>query len=180
MSTRRLTPEQAAQFTAQLSDSFRDLSGDALKSLQTKLGQSAVGLAQAGVRSGTDPYGNAWKPIDTRFRTGRPLRDTGNNIQRSWTAKPATQGRSFDFGSRFRYLATHQYGATIRAKNFPYMRIVSPNMIRYYKKVVIPRRQLVPEMDTGGLGKKWTSAFSRVVYRHMVKLFSQSLPPGTD
>ena len=173
-----MTPEQAAEFTKQLSENFKNLAGKDLKSLQVKLGQSAVGLAQAGVRAGTDPYGNPWKPIDTRFRTGQPLRATGNNIQKSWTAKAASQGRSFNFGSRFQYIATHQYGATIRAVNSKYMRIVTPNMILYYRTVRIPRRQLVPEMDTGGLGPKWTKAFSRVVQRHMIKLFLKSLPPG--
>lgn len=166
--------------------------------LQKRLGQAAVAQAQLGVRVGKDPYGKSWVPLTSR--SGQPLRRTGNNIQRSWTAGGETPD-TFKFGSRFKYLATHQYGAVIRAKNGRSLRfwvegataaqhiradsrftrkgreIKGKILIRkgqatqynqvFVQKVTIPRRQLVPEMDTGGLGKRWLSAFNRVIQRYL-------------
>lgn len=187
--------------------------GEAVKSLaspqqkialQKRLGQAAVAQAQLGVRQGRDPYGTPWKPLTSR--NGRPLRRTGNNIQRSWTAGAETPD-TFTFGSRFKYLATHQYGAVIKAKPGKVLRFtlegggqdiygavkyrvggtkgkthkggryatgwgVVGNTGRtiYAMMVKIPRRQLVPEMSTGGLGSRWLAAFSRVTRRFLLEV----------
>jgi phage gpG-like protein len=136
--------------------------------LQKRLGQTAVAQAQLGVRQGRDPYGTPWAPLTSR--EGRPLRQTGNNIQRSWTAGGETPD-SFKFGSRFKYLATHQYGATIRPVRARGLRFKIAGQFVFARQVTIPRRQLVPEQDTGGLGKRWTSAFDRTIKRFMSTKF---------
>lgn len=170
-----------------LADAVKSLAGPRKVVLQKRLGQTAIAQAQLGVRQGRDPYGEAWKPLTSR--TGRPLRRTGNNIQRSWTAGSAGPD-SFIFGSRFKYLATHQYGAVIKPKNGKVLRwkeegptvrfggqfaeTLTLSRFIYAKKVTIPRRQLVPEQSTGGIGKKWFRAFSRTVERYIQETLAKS------
>lgn len=165
----------------QIAESMRGLAGPDKVVIQRQLGQAAVTQAQLGVRRGLDPYGKTWAPLTSR--TGQPLRRTGNNIQRSWTAGGETPD-TFKFGSRFKYLATHQYGAVIRPKNGKALRWKqdgptlksfggvkrgqATQMNRVYaQKVTIPRRQLVPEQDTGGLGERWFGAFKRVIRSYL-------------
>lgn len=154
-----------------LADAVKNLANASSKiALQKRLGQAAVAQAQLGVRQGRDPYGNAWKPLTSRV--GRPLRRTGNNIQRSWTAGAETPD-TFKFGSRFKYLATHQYGATIKPVRKPWLVFrmeVTGRKLNRMRMVKIPRRQLVPEQDTGGLGAKWLAAFSRVTRRFILEV----------
>lgn len=191
-----------------LADAVNSLAGPRKVVLQKRLGQTAVAQAQLGVRQGRDPYGEAWKPLTSR--TGRPLRRTDNNIQRSWTAGSVGPD-SFVFGSRFKYLATHQYGAVIRPKNGKALRfrvehggeavygevrrrvagtgkkfgsrtkyakgweqVGTTGTWLFAQKVTIPRRQLVPEQSTGGIGKKWFRAFSRTVERHIQETLAKS------
>lgn len=157
-----------------LIEALKDIgNGAAMLDLQKRLGATAVAEAEKGVRQSRDPYGQAWAPLTSR--TGRPLRDTGNNIQRSWNARPRGT-RSFVFGSRFKWLKTHQYGAVIVPKRASRLRfkVATSYSIRgrratfgtvYAKRVVIPRRQLVPEQNTGGLGPIWQKAFDRAAGR---------------
>lgn len=165
-----------------LADQFRSLAGPDRVVLQKRLGQDAIREAQEGVRKSRDPYGNTWAPLTSR--TGQPLRRTGNNIQRSWTAGGETPD-SFRFGSRFRYLATHQYGAVIRPVRAKALRfgvegqaiyastsrgirqVGAESRFVYARKVTIPRRQLVPEQSTGGIGPKWMKSFAAVVNRYV-------------
>lgn len=181
-----------------LQEAVRRLSAQDLRVLQKRLGQTAVTQAQLGVRQGRDPYGKPWAPLTSR--TGQPLRRTGNNIQRSWTASGETT-TSFQFGSRFKYLATHQYGAIIRPKYAKALRFwveganasqsfrvgrvrvkkgqaTQMNLV-FAQKVTIPRRQMVPEQNTGGLSKIWFRAFSRTTRLFLEeRLRNQST--GTD
>ena len=167
-----------------LVDAFGQLAGNGKVALQKKLGETAIAQAALGIRQSVNPYGDPFEAL--RSRTGIPLRRTGNNIQRSWTAGQAT-AVSFVFGNRFKYLATHQYGVTIIPKRVPLLRFSVENApkrtksgrwksggsrVVYALKVVIPRRQMVPEMDTGGLGPRWTKAFERTIRAHLRGLFS--------
>lgn len=153
-----------------LAASFQRLGERDRVRLQRLLGQAAVAQASLGVRAGRDPYGRAWAPLTSR--TGRPLRRTGSGIQRAWASGRETKV-SFVLGSRARYLATHQYGARIRPRR---CRVLSFRTERWglvrARMVVIPRRQLVPEQSTGGLGVRWLAAFERAVHRLLTELFS--------
>lgn len=187
---------QATRGAEQLQAALARLAGPDRVVLQKRVGQAAVAQAQLGVRRGVDPYGKAWAPLTSR--TGQPLRRTGNNIQRSWTASGETP-TSFRFGSRFKYLATHQYGAIIRAKNGRFLRFGVESGWRlngkgraargargairatvYAQQVTIPRRQLVPEKDTGGLGAIWFEAFSRAVASFLRSRFGARVIWGRD
>ena len=162
-----MSNEDSFRGAKQLQNAVRGLAGSDRAVLQKRIGQAAVAQAQLGVRQGRDPYGKAWAPLTSRV--GQPLRRTGNNIQRSWTASGETPD-SFKFGSRFKYLATHQYRAVIvpkKAKRLRFKTEATGSRFVYAQKVTIPRRQLVPEADTGGLGVKWLGAFKRVVRRFL-------------
>ena len=171
--------------TKALVDAMQKLAGDGKVVLQKQLGETSIAQAALGIRRSENPYGDPFEPLTSR--TGIPLRRTGNNIQRSWTAEQETP-TSFVFGNRFKYLATHQYGATIVPKRYPYLRFTTerpPKLtkggkwrsgginVAYALKVVIPRRQMVPEMDTGGLGPRWTRAFERTIKSYLERLFTQ-------
>ena len=172
--------DESSRRARHLADAVRCLSGQRRVVLQKRLGQAAVAQAQLGVRGGRDPYGNPWAPLTSR--TGGPLRRTGNNIQRSWTAG-GEDPESFRFGSRFKYLETHQYGAVIKPKHRKGLLRFQVESVRrgraitrfaYARQVTIPRRQLVPENDTGGLGKRWFGAFSRTVRRYLIEVFTKA------
>ena len=171
-----------------LVDAFGQLAGAGKIKLQKQLGETAIAQAALGIRQSVNPYGDPFAPLTSR--TGIPLRRTGNNIQRSWTSGQETP-TSFVFGNRFKYLATHQYGATIVPRRYPFLRFTTerpPKLTKggrwksgglnvvYSLKVVIPRRQMVPEMDTGGLGPRWTRAFERAIRRYLQSLLT---PGGT-
>lgn len=154
---------------------FGQLAGDGKIKLQKQLGETAIAQAALGIRRSENPYGDPFAPLTSR--TGIPLRGTGNNIQRSWTAGQETP-TSFVFGNRFKYLATHQYGAVIKpvkAKALAFQVERAPkkgSKFVYAQKVTIPRRQMVPEMDTGGLGPRWTGAFERTIKEYLKKLLA--------
>ncbi len=170
---------------------FKQLSGTQKIRLQRRLGATAVAEAEKGVRLGRDPYGNKWAPLTSR--TGLPLRRTGNNIQRNWNAQTLSPTR-FVFGSGFRWIKTHQYGAVIRPKRARALRfwVEGASAVQSFKegsfkikkgqatqmtlvfarKVVIPRRQLVPEVSTGGIGKIWFKAFERTTNAYVKQLMS--------
>jgi phage gpG-like protein len=177
---------EATLRTQALVKALGQLAGSGKTSMQKALGETAISQAALGIRQSVNPYGDPFAPLTSR--TGIPLRNTGNNIQRSWTAGQETP-TSFVFGSRFKYLATHQYGATIvpvRAKMLRFTVAGAPKVtksgryragstaVRYALKVVIPRRQMVPEESTGGLGPRWTRAFERTIQTYLRKLFVPS------
>lgn len=181
--------------TKALIDAMQQLAGPGKVALQKRLGEVSITQAALGIRRSQNPYGDPFAPLTSR--TGIPLRDTGNNIQRSWTAEQETP-TSFVFGNRFKYLATHQYGAVIRPVRAKALRfsIVTARVQKSYRigkwyakkgdvlatkeifaqKVTIPRRQMVPEMDTGGLGPRWTRAFERAIRNYLKSLLT---PGGT-
>lgn len=162
---------QATLQTKALVDAMKVLAGNGKVALQKRLGEAAITQAALGIRRSVNPYGEPFAPLISR--AGIPLRDTGNNIQRSWTAEQKTP-TSFVFGNRFKYLATHQYGATIRPVRARYLHFRMQGRSVRAKQVTIPRRQMVPEMDTGGLGPRWTRAFERAIRNYLKSL----LAPG--
>ncbi len=165
-----------------LAAAVKALAGSPRIILQKRLAAAAVARAELGVRTSKDPYGTKWAPLTSR--SGKPLRRTGNNIQRGWSGR-ATGQDTFIMGNSFKWLATHQYGAIIKPKRFPLLRFkleigrrvsfrkgkarrgAAIMGIAWAKSVTIPRRQMIPEMDTGGLGKIWLRAFNRVTRRFL-------------
>lgn len=93
-------------------------------------------------RLGTSPWGVPWKPLNPKFRTGQPLRDTGR-LQRSINSQ--TQGDAVVVGTNVRYAATHQFGATIFPKNAEHLAAgTAGGGVAFLKKAVIPSRPFMP------------------------------------
>jgi phage virion morphogenesis protein len=108
------------------------------------LGNVLANRIRLGFRMGRDPWGNPWKPLNPRFRTGQPLRDTGR-LQRSITSQ--VQGDAVVVGTNVRYARTHQYGATILPKNgdvlaFPIK--AAGGGMAFLKSAKIPARPFMP------------------------------------
>ena len=114
-------------------------------------------------RASRGPYGRAWAPL--KSRTGRPLMDTGAHLRN--TLAPKITARGFVITTAFPGAPVHQYGATIRAKNGKALVFraggVRPRghgrgrtgSVVFARKVVIPRRQFMPE---GTIGPIWGKA----------------------
>lgn len=166
-----MTNDKAFASVAKIQAGLNQLAGPQKAVLQKVLGQAAIAQASIGIRLSKTPYGEPFAALTSRV--GKPLRRTGNNIQRSWTAGQETPA-AFVFGSRFKWLATHQYGAVIRPKRAKYLRFrmesTGKALLRRLE-VTIPRRQMIPEKDTGGLGSRWTNAFKRTAKGYLEKLF---------
>lgn len=125
------------------------------------MGAEAVTQVQLGFRESRDPYGAPWRELALR-PGGKPLEDTGR--LRSSFSYRVSLGR-FELGTNFIGARVHQYGATISPKKGKFLRfqakVFSGNrrkasLFIFAKKVVIPRRQMVPE---GHLGPIWSKAF---------------------
>jgi phage virion morphogenesis protein len=145
--------------------------------LAKALAEEARHQVQEGFRASRDPYGRPWKPLASR--SGQPLRDTGR-LMGSLTSKTATVAteRGFTVSTDVKYAAVHQYGATIVAKNAPYLRFrvggARPRSGGQWvskKQVTVPRRQFMPE-DTVPQG--WVSAFNDQATSYMRRLMGRA------
>lgn len=105
------------------------------------LGGALANRVRLCFRLGTSPYGAPWKPLNPRFRTGQPLRDTGR-LQRSITSQ--VQGDAVVVGTNVRYARTHQYGATILPKNGEFLRVPVGDGFLFLRRVRIPARPFMP------------------------------------
>lgn len=103
-------------------------------------------------RESRDPYGNAWAPVERNrrkdrrararraarglaIRSDKPLIDTGR-MRGSVIARMV--GSAVRVAIPVEYASFHQYGTRF-----------------------IKRRQILPEVNTGGLGPRWTMALNR-------------------
>jgi len=140
-----------------LADQIRELTTAGFKlELSQVLAAAAMKQVADEFRQSRDPYGNQWKrPV---LRNGQPLLDTGR-MRNAVSVEARPNG--FRLRIATRYAVTHQYGATISPRNAKALRFKAGG--RYYtlKRVTIPRRQMLPEADTGRLGPIWTEAFNR-------------------
>jgi phage gpG-like protein len=106
------------------------------------LAETAGKLVADGFRKSVDPYGVSWRPLkrkrwrDKRGTKGKPLLDTGR-LRASFATAPRPGG--FRIDATASYAPRHQKGT------------------RH-----IPRRQMVPAPETGGIGPVWTPAFNKV------------------
>jgi phage virion morphogenesis protein len=128
---------------AELTRKVRSLQGAGFKTeLAQILAAEALHQVEEGFLAERDPSGRPWARFskNTRRRRGsmsaaKLLRDTGRMFN-SRAAAPTAGG--FRLSLTAEYAAAHQYGTK-----------------------TIPRRQMVPEKDTGGLGPIWLEAFNR-------------------
>ena len=140
--------------------------------LQGALGDEAVVQYQLGIDQSRDPYGVPYEALKTRV--GKPLDDTG--AMRNG-ARTTPSNRSFVFTVDRVGFKTHQRGATITprfARALVFRNQASGKLVMA-QKVVIPRRQMVPEERTGGLGKIWLTAFERVAKREARAILRRGL-----
>ncbi len=132
--------------------------GLAAEAFQAKLGKAlgarALELVRDGFKAERDPYGHPWAPLQTR--KGKILRKTGR-LMASATVRQRPHG--FAVLLTAAYARTHQRGAVIRPVRARALRFRVGNRWVYAQKVTIPRRQMVPEQDTGGWGPLWLAAF---------------------
>jgi len=147
---------------------------DFKRGINEQFSATAIFLVGTEFERAMDPYGRGWKP--TTSRDGRTLRDTGR-LQNSFTPYGRATPSTFGIGSGTKYVAVHQYGATIKAKNAPFLRFKVPYATRVFNRrsgarlkrhqvlsnwvqvqqVTIPQRQMVPEDDIGAV---WMQAFT--------------------
>lgn len=154
------------------------------RELSAVLGAAAIERLGHEFESGTDPYGEPWKP--TTSRDGQTLRDTGRLLN---AFHFRARGDGFKLGNAVKYAGTHQYGATITAKTSRGLifkvahgtqlfnkrtgaplkrRKVLSHWVRV-QKVVIPQRQMVPE---GDLGPIWSAEFARDAATYIEQIFA--------
>lgn len=139
-------------------------SGDAEKfrvGLLTNCAEAAKSALDDSFITSADPYGNPWAPL--RERAGKPLRDTGR-LESSFHT--GITGTGFYVETNTFYARTHQYGAGVSGSPIgPIRPVVAKRLAwkvrgggwRTAMEVRIPRRQMVPEASTGGMGK-WGDA----------------------
>jgi phage gpG-like protein len=140
-----------------LADKIRQLTTAGFKAeLSQVLAAAAMKQVADEFRGSRDPYGKPWEKL--AIRQGKPLLDTGR-MRNAVTAEPTANG--FRLRIATRYAVTHQYGATIEAKTPRGLRFKAGGRFYALKRVRIPRRQMLPEADTGRLGPIWTAAFNR-------------------
>jgi len=120
-----------------------------------RMGATAMKLVADEFRGSMDPYGRPWLPL--AWRKGKPLLDTGR--MRSATVV-AANGPTIQITIGTTYAKYHQDGARTRKPNPDRRGRIRKSSARVGS---IPRRQMLPEESTGGLGFTWYRAFSRDV-----------------
>ncbi len=160
-------------------DIFRVAGAAALKQLSDEFNHSR------------NPYGEAWKPLrhPSKRRGGSSAKILVDRaiLRNSYSAQPTADG--FEISTRTEYAGAHQYGAhiaphsrvnptTVR-RNSKTNRFVKAsaalthngklkkNIVEFSfhqtlaDGIAIPRRQMVPEPDTGGVGERWGTAINK-------------------
>jgi phage gpG-like protein len=139
---------------------IRDIDG--LRTTQFRSDMSAATGAAAhkklidGFVKQQDPYGNPWPPL--RIRRGQALRDTAR-MQNSFSSQPTPRG--FSLASSVQYVRTHQRGAVIVPRAGTTLKFRAGGRFYTLRRAVIPKRQMVPEANTGGVGPIWGEAINR-------------------
>lgn len=134
--------------------------GEAVKGgLKARLHKAAAAAAltelQLGFKESVDPSGMPWAKL--QLRDGMPLRKTGR-LANSFTGEPTEAG--FKVGTNVTYAGTHQNGKTIVPKKAKALRFKGPQGFIFAKKVVIPKREMVPWPR---LSKRWSDAIQKAV-----------------
>lgn len=124
-------------------------------------------------RGERDPYGKPWDPL--KHRKGKILQDSGR-----MHASTATAARPDGFVIEITatYAKYHQYGAKLKPRANAHNRrgrfmsrarasTARGRAVRvsFSRGGEIPQRQMIPMIQTGGLGPIWAGAFNRVTTR---------------
>lgn len=110
-----------------------------------------------------DPYGRPWKrSARAAAQGGQTLSDTAR-LRRSFTTRSVTE-RGFILGTNVRYAKIHQTGGVIRPKGKKALRFKIGSRYVMAKKVVIPKRMMLPEGTLGGI---WDQAFQNAAIGYM-------------
>jgi phage gpG-like protein len=139
------------------------------RDLSDVLGAAAMKVLKDQFRASVDPYGRPW--LRPKLRNGQPLRNTGA-MEASANFQADESG--FRLSIPVRYAMTHQRGANILPKRGKYLRFKAAGRFYTLKAARIPRRQLVPERETGGLGPIWAAAFDRAAGELLRRKFDKA------
>lgn len=124
--------------------------GEDLNPVLNALGQKLEDRTKEGFATSTDPYGRQWAPLKTR--QGKPLLDRGQLLG---SISYQVEGNSVEIGTNMPYAPTHQFGATIEAKDAKALRFFvdgHPVFVGRGHKITIPAREMFP---TEGLPPDW-------------------------
>ncbi|RRD38810.1 hypothetical protein EII29_09805 [Leptotrichia sp. OH3620_COT-345] len=86
---------------------------------------------------GTDYKGKAWKKL--KYRTGKPLRDTGALMGSLGTAE--IKGDTVSIFSNLKYARLHDLGGTIEPKNKKMLKFTIGGIEYFSKKINVPARK---------------------------------------
>lgn len=128
-----------------------------------QLGTAALKALDDSFRKSVDPYDKPWKPL--ALRDGLPLLDTGRT-RGSFHLIPYAKG--FGVMTNVYSARTHQLGAGPGSEIPTIVPVVAKRLKwkvrggRWYtsQAVNIPKRQMIPQPDTGGMGDRWGKALN--------------------
>lgn len=131
-----------------------------------RIGRSLLSRIQLCFKLGIDPWKSPWARL--KWRKGQPLRDTGR-MQRSIVSRPDPKGVTV--GTNVVQARVHQFGATIRPKNGPFLIFPGPGGkgLVFSKKVTIPARPYLPLRRNGSnieLPPEWSADIVRALRAH--------------
>jgi phage gpG-like protein len=124
------------------------------RELQQVLAATAVTQVDNCFVEQRDPYGDAWQKLTSR--DGEALRNDGHMKA---SIHPVDKGKNFSVVIDQGHPAVHNRGATIVPRAAAALRFVVRGAVVFAQKVVIPKRQMVPDKRRG-LGPIWSRAFA--------------------
>lgn len=158
-------------------DSLHGLTGQAfLVKRNALIGMRLEALALKEFKTSTDPYGNAWKPVDRRAKRGgpgKPLVKTGA-LRASHVSSGGVDGVRLGFADPVAIYAQKGTRPKLRsaraARQNRRGRFVNAAAktafllrIREHTHPGVARRQILPESTTGGLPASWQEEIRKVV-----------------
>ncbi len=117
-----------------------------------------------------NPYGVPWVPLTSR--DGKPLSNTGA-LASSFGQQFQLTETGFSVSTAFAGAAAQNYGAVIRPVDAKALRFKMHGRYVFRRKVTIPRRQMVPESSTGGMGT-WGTAINVEADAYMRKFVKET------
>jgi len=156
-------------------DDMLDASGNVTPAMQV-IGRKIKTKVQLGFRTGTDPWGNPWKPLSplTDLGARMPLRKTGHLLS-SITAQ--VDGDSVEIGTNLqskgiKFPAVQQFGAVIKPVDAKLLRWMHAGGFPVFaKEVVIPARPFLPISKAGAtdLPGQWALDVLNALQAHFEK-----------
>ena len=135
---------------------------DDMTPVMDSIGQSLEDNIRMALGRGETPWGEAMKPLTSR--NGVPLNDTRQHIYNKITHIADRDSVAVGLNENVNIAATHQFGATIKAKNVPYLRFKTQHGWRAVKQVTIPKRPFLPIRDDRvDLPEAWSTEIEQIV-----------------